>query len=112
MSQQFAPGGGIDTSQRDLPKQPAAHVGRPRCIASGAMATAAPLPSTERHEIELNGVVRYVAAGTTVATLVETVPVGGVAVARNGEVVPRSSWSHTVVQPGDRLEVLRVAPGG
>jgi sulfur carrier protein len=36
----------------------------------------------------------------------------GVAVARNGEVVPRSGWSCTLLQPGDRIEIVSAAAGG
>ncbi|MFC6644387.1 sulfur carrier protein ThiS [Granulicella cerasi] len=30
----------------------------------------------------------------------------------NGEVVPRSSWSETIVQSGDRLEIVHFVGGG
>ncbi len=41
------------------------------------------------------------------------VPEGStVAVARNGEVVPRSQWSDVTVNDGDRLEILAPAQGG
>ena len=36
----------------------------------------------------------------------------GIAVAVNGEVVPRSAWEATGLQPGDRVEVLTAAQGG
>jgi sulfur carrier protein len=36
----------------------------------------------------------------------------GVAVALNGEVVPRSSWTSVQVAEGDEVEVLAAAPGG
>jgi sulfur carrier protein len=35
-----------------------------------------------------------------------------VAVARNGDVVPRSSWTATVLAAGDVLEVLAPTAGG
>jgi sulfur carrier protein len=35
-----------------------------------------------------------------------------IAVALNGEVVPRSAWSTTGLDPGDRLEVLGASQGG
>lgn len=62
----------------------------------------------------LNGEPRAVPEGTTVdAVIAAFVPSSaGVAVARNGAVVPRSSWSSTVVTDGDRLEVLTAAQGG
>jgi sulfur carrier protein len=36
----------------------------------------------------------------------------GVAVAVNGEVVPRTDWPATVLRGGDRVEVLSAAQGG
>jgi sulfur carrier protein len=36
----------------------------------------------------------------------------GIAVALNGEVVPRSAWEVTGLRPGDRVEVLTAAQGG
>jgi sulfur carrier protein len=36
----------------------------------------------------------------------------GVAVARNGEVVPRSGWDDTRARPGDRIEIVSAAAGG
>ena len=36
----------------------------------------------------------------------------GVAVAVNGEVVPRSSWPAARLRDGDRIEVLTAAQGG
>ena len=36
----------------------------------------------------------------------------GVAVALNGEVAPRSTWGGTMLNPGDRVEVLTAVAGG
>jgi sulfur carrier protein len=36
----------------------------------------------------------------------------GVAVAVNGEVVPRSTWAAALLREGDRVEVLTAAQGG
>lgn len=36
----------------------------------------------------------------------------GVAVAVNGEVVPRGRWAETPLSDGDRIEVLSAAQGG
>jgi len=36
----------------------------------------------------------------------------GVAVARNGEVVPRSSWETTTLAPDDRIEIVGAVQGG
>jgi sulfur carrier protein len=35
-----------------------------------------------------------------------------VAVARNGEVVPRGAWDSTVLEPGDAVEILIAVAGG
>lgn len=36
----------------------------------------------------------------------------GIAIALNGEVVPRSKWAETTLRDGDRVEVLVAAQGG
>ncbi|HYH17693.1 MAG TPA: sulfur carrier protein ThiS [Azospirillum sp.] len=36
----------------------------------------------------------------------------GVAVARNGVVVPRRAWDTTALEPGDTLEIVRPLQGG
>jgi sulfur carrier protein len=35
-----------------------------------------------------------------------------VAVEYNGEILHRQYWSHTQVQPGDRLEIVTIVGGG
>ncbi len=37
---------------------------------------------------------------------------GGVAIARNGEVVPRADWAQTRLEPDDRIEIVRIVRGG
>ena len=37
---------------------------------------------------------------------------GGVAVAVNGEVVPRAEWDQTPVKPNDRIEIVHIVRGG
>ncbi len=64
--------------------------------------------------VTVNGIPTDVGEDATVATLVAA-RAGGhdrVAVARNGDVVPRSSWAGTRLVPGDRLEVLAPTAGG
>ncbi|KXK63626.1 sulfur carrier protein ThiS [Micromonospora fluostatini] len=65
-------------------------------------------------DVTVNGVERTVAAGASVADLVREVTPQqrGVAVAVNGEVVPRTGWPATALRPGDRVEVLSAAQGG
>jgi sulfur carrier protein len=58
----------------------------------------------------VNGEEREVPQGTTLAELVQ--PARGVAVAVDGEVVPRSDWAETRVAEGQALEVLRAVQGG
>jgi sulfur carrier protein len=36
----------------------------------------------------------------------------GLAVARNGEVVPRSAWATTRLEPDDRIEIVGAVQGG
>ena len=36
----------------------------------------------------------------------------GIAVARNGEVVPRSAWGTTALTPEDRIDIVGAVQGG
>jgi sulfur carrier protein len=65
-------------------------------------------------EVQVNGDPYRGAPGTTVADLVAAwcASPRGVAVARNGEVVPRSAWTDTRVDAGDRIEIVTAAAGG
>ncbi len=64
--------------------------------------------------VTVNGEATEVADEATVAELVAER--GGrhdrIAVARNGDVVPRSSWAVTRLSPGDEIEVLAPTAGG
>ena len=62
----------------------------------------------------VNGTPWDVPAGATVADLVSAwcASPRGVAVACNGEVVPKSSWPRTPVTDGDRIEIVTAAAGG
>jgi sulfur carrier protein len=64
--------------------------------------------------ITVNGEPREVAAGTTLAAVVATLTAAGsgVAVAVNGQVVPRGAWPSTRLGDGDRVEVLTAVQGG
>ena len=64
--------------------------------------------------LEVNGKQVELDPGATVETVLEQLEVGaaGVAVALNGEVVPRSAWADTPLGPDDRVEVLTAAQGG
>ncbi|GAA2699070.1 sulfur carrier protein ThiS [Micromonospora olivasterospora] len=65
-------------------------------------------------QLIVNGTGRDLPGGTTLAEVVRTVTdqERGLAVAVNGEVVPRGGWSVTVLRDGDRVEVLSAAQGG
>lgn len=65
-------------------------------------------------EITLNGETTTVAADTTIADLVaDHAPSSrGVAVARDLEMIPRSTWASTPIRPGDDIEILAAAQGG
>jgi sulfur carrier protein len=39
-------------------------------------------------------------------------PARGIAVALNGEVVPRSHWNEVTLKDSDRVEILRAVGGG
>jgi len=65
-------------------------------------------------DVTVNGTPAQLADGATVADLVaaRSGGHGRVAVARNGDVVPRSSWTATPLAPGDVVEVLAPTAGG
>jgi sulfur carrier protein len=65
-------------------------------------------------ELTVNGAPRRVPGGASVADLVRDIAPQqrGVAVAVNGEVVPRNGWPATPLRDGDRVEVLSAAQGG
>ena len=64
--------------------------------------------------VRLNGELRDLAAGATVADAVAalTAAAAGIAVAVNEDVVPRSRWAEQVLAQGDRVEVLTAVQGG
>lgn len=64
--------------------------------------------------IVVNGEPRDVTDGVSVSAVVASVVVEtrGVAVALDGEVVPKSAWDSTVVAPAQSLEILKAVQGG
>jgi sulfur carrier protein len=72
--------------------------------------------------VTVNGQARELPAGVVVAQVVADLlgrppatgggAARGIAVAVNGEVVPRAAWAGTVLRDGDRIEVLTAAQGG
>jgi len=69
---------------------------------------------TQVVKVQLNGELREVPEGLTLAALLEWLglPRDRVAVERNLEIVPRTGWDVTPIQPGDRLEVVHLVGGG
>jgi thiazole synthase len=72
------------------------------------------MSETETHSISVNGEHRRVAAGTTIALLVQELGLdpGRVAVERNMEVVPRSTLAEVQVEDGDDFEIVHFVGGG
>jgi sulfur carrier protein len=66
--------------------------------------------------IVVNGDPQPLAAGATIVRLLELLEVGadarGVAVAVEGEVIPRGQWQTRTLAPGERVEVVRAVQGG
>jgi sulfur carrier protein len=66
--------------------------------------------------VVLNGEARDLRDGATVADAVDASGApesrAGVAVAVDGEVVPRSRWSDDTLSEGQRVEVLQAVQGG
>jgi sulfur carrier protein len=64
--------------------------------------------------VTINGESRELAAGATVEAAVRELGADGrgVAVALDGEVVPRAEWPSTEVRDGQQLEILRAVQGG
>ena len=66
--------------------------------------------------LRVNGERRELPDGTTVAELVASLPVApegrGLAVALDGEVVPRGSWGLTELREGASVEIVVAVQGG
>jgi sulfur carrier protein len=64
--------------------------------------------------IRVNGDDSQIAVGTTVATLLAQLeaPDRGVAVAIDGDVVPRSQWAQTKLEDNANVEVVMAVQGG
>ncbi|MCB9531155.1 MAG: sulfur carrier protein ThiS [Myxococcales bacterium] len=67
-------------------------------------------------EVSINGAPLRLRAGATLPDALATLGIGvesrGVAVALDGEVVPRSRWQVTHLVTGSRVEVVSAAQGG
>ncbi len=64
--------------------------------------------------VELNGEAQELRDDATVADAVAAAgaPDRGVAVAVDGEVVPRATWPRTALSQGQKVEVLQAVQGG
>ena len=64
--------------------------------------------------VVINGEARTLPQGTTIAEIASMLAAAptGVAVAVNGEVVPRGDWGNTTINDDDRVEVLTAVQGG
>jgi sulfur carrier protein len=66
--------------------------------------------------IIINGEVQELSAGATVEQAIEAIgapsPGSGLAVAVDGEVIPRGEWPETALAEGQRVEVLHAVQGG
>jgi sulfur carrier protein len=71
-------------------------------------------PSVPSIELKVNGQQRDVAAGLTVAQLLESLEVTTrhVAVELNREVVPRAEHASRTLAAGDELEIVTLVGGG
>ncbi len=65
-------------------------------------------------EISLNGEPRQIEEGMTLQGLVGTLqlPDRALAIAGNRKVITRAKWPEVVLQPGDRVELVRAIGGG
>jgi sulfur carrier protein len=64
--------------------------------------------------VSINGAARQLADSTSVAALIEEMGLTGkrIALERNGEIVPRSSFSRQMLADGDKLEIVVAVGGG
>lgn len=65
-------------------------------------------------EITINGSARFIRDHTNLADLTNDlqVPIRGVAIAVNGEVIPKSRWPEFELGSNDKLELLTISQGG
>ena len=64
--------------------------------------------------IVVNGEAHEVPSGLGVTGLLSHLglPADRVGIERNLEILPRSQWLSTIVQPGDRFEIVHLVGGG
>jgi sulfur carrier protein len=64
--------------------------------------------------ITVNGKQEALESPTTVAAYIEAMPIEQrhLALALNGEVIPRDRWPNTPINEGDAMEIVRMVGGG
>jgi thiamine biosynthesis protein ThiS len=69
---------------------------------------------SESIEIVVNGEARAAAAGSTVTDLLRELGLQGgrVAIERNLGILPRPHWHDTLLEAGDRFEIVQFVGGG
>jgi thiazole synthase/sulfur carrier protein len=72
------------------------------------------MEATSLIEIEVNGESRALPPGSSVAGLLAEIGLDTrkVAVERNREIVPRSTYAATLLAPGDAIEIVHFIGGG
>ncbi|BCJ91061.1 putative thiamine biosynthesis protein ThiS [Terrihabitans soli] len=67
-------------------------------------------------ELTINGQAKTIEAANIAQLLAAELEEGhsqrGIAVAVNGEVVPKTQWETARIHAGDRVEIVRALPGG
>ncbi len=65
-------------------------------------------------ELQVNGEVKTCTPGTTLPEFLVQIGLNPklIAVEYNGEILTRSLWASTILQPNDRLEVVTIVGGG
>lgn len=65
-------------------------------------------------DFSLNGEPRQIAAGATLADLVNDLGYAGkrIAIERNGEIAPKSQYASTPLAAGDQIEIVVAVGGG
>lgn len=65
-------------------------------------------------QVVINGEAREVPGNAAVTALLEQLGLdaGRVAIERNLEILPKARWHETIVQPGDRFEIVQFVGGG
>ena len=65
-------------------------------------------------QIVVNGAAQDVDSRTSIQGLIESLSLGNgkIAIELNGEIVPRSLFTETILQPDDKLEIVQAIGGG